>query len=204
MRYAAVRVPPFAAPQAPAPPESAAAVLRWARDLCNTITRMGRDAESTTSPLWRDAELSALVPPKGIIWANLSAADVADNFDDQGRGLAGTAFYWWQICNGNNDSPSLSGLFVRASVTAAGTTGGSSTSGSTTLTTAQIPAHSHVGPSVAIVGGVGGQAFSRGSAGDASYSAATPSTALDGGSGGGHTHTIDPPRYDLVPLMRVG
>ena len=49
----------------------------------------------------------SLVPPDGIVAAELSAAEIAANFDGNGRGNAGGEYEWWQICNGNNSSPDL-------------------------------------------------------------------------------------------------
>jgi len=67
----------------------------------------------------------SLVPPKSIVPTNLSAADIADNFDGTGKGNAGGPYEWWAICNGNNDTPNLSGRYLKGSTTSGGTLGGS-------------------------------------------------------------------------------
>lgn len=66
------------------------------------------------------------VPPKGIVWANISAADIAAYFTG-GLGNTGEAYEGWAICDGNNGTPNLSDRFVRAKVTGAGATGGADT-----------------------------------------------------------------------------
>jgi hypothetical protein len=69
---------------------------------------------------------NALTPPKGIINAYLSSAEIVDNFDATGNGVS-ASYLGWAICNGNNGTPNLASKFIRESVTAAGTTGGSDT-----------------------------------------------------------------------------
>lgn len=70
-----------------------------------------------------DTRLAALMPPKSIIMANLTAADMATTFDASGRGLGAGPYAGWAICNGNNGTPNLLNRFVRVSA-AAGATGG--------------------------------------------------------------------------------
>jgi hypothetical protein len=83
---------------------------------------------ATTASGALDTRLSTLMPPKSIIAANLTAADVGSNFDATGRGNSPGPYAGWAICNGQNGTPNLANRFVRASATAAGATGGSDTS----------------------------------------------------------------------------
>jgi hypothetical protein len=69
-------------------------------------------------------------PPKGIINANLTAAEIA-------------SYLGWAICNGSNGTPDLSSRFVRESVTGAGSIGGSDASHTHT-----VPSHGHIMPHV--------------------------------------------------------
>jgi microcystin-dependent protein len=72
--------------------------------------------------------------------------DIHDSahFGSDGKGVPGTDFEDWQLCNGNNSSPDLRDKFVPGA-------GGSYTVGqkggadSITLSNAQMPAHSHGG-----------------------------------------------------------
>jgi microcystin-dependent protein len=85
----------------------------------------------------------------------------------------------WFLCNGANGTPDLRGRFVVGSggSYATGATGGAD---SVTLSTSQIPAHSHSG-STGSAGGHGHTA-STGGAGGHAHSAST-------GSAGSHTHS---------------
>jgi len=80
-----------------------------------------------------DARIGSLMPPRSIVSANLSAADVTSNFDASGLGRSPGPYAGWAICNGNNGTPNLAGRFVRISASGAGATGGSDT----------IAAHTH-------------------------------------------------------------
>lgn len=71
------------------------------------------------------------VPPKGIVLASLTAAEVSANFDGTGLGNSPGKYEGWAICNGNNGTPSLDGRFPRFEVSAAGGTGGSDSSAHT-------------------------------------------------------------------------
>lgn len=71
------------------------------------------------------------VPPKGIVMASLSSAEVSTHFDATGLGNNGGKYEGWAICNGNNGAPNLTDRFVRVSATAAGATGGSDSSAHT-------------------------------------------------------------------------
>jgi hypothetical protein len=154
-----------------------------------------------------------VIPLKGIICANLSAADIAANFV-AGLGTVGT-YVGWAICDGGNGTPNLTDKFIRSKVTGAGATGGadavahthsvdpasftsgagsvhshstpSGTSGDTTLTTAQIPAHVHNFASAV-------RRYVADASGSGTMAAGTNwkdlyNTETDGGTGGSHNHT---------------
>ncbi len=85
------------------------------------------------------ASLSGLegphIPVGGIIFANMALADIASFFDTSGTatdglGLAGTSWYNYAICNGNNGTPNLEAKFLRMrnGATGAGGTGGNDSS----------------------------------------------------------------------------
>lgn len=87
-----------------------------------------------------------------------------------------------------------------------GSTGGSSTSGSTTLTVNQIPSHNHAG----LVYGTGGGSVGlnyAGASGSNQYSigvgSGTAITTAYTGGGKGHTHTITPPYYAIYAWVRT-
>ena len=65
----------------------------------------------------------AAVPNKGIIWANLTTADISAYFEASGAGSPGAAYEGWALCNGANGTPDLSGKFIRSSHSDAGPTG---------------------------------------------------------------------------------
>lgn len=70
-----------------------------------------------------------IVPYDGIIFADLSAADVAAEFDSDGLGNVGGRFDGWQICNGNNGAPDLTSSYVVAAVGGGGSAGTFGTTG---------------------------------------------------------------------------
>lgn len=119
----------------------------------------------------------------------------------------------WQLCDGSNGTPDLRNRFIvgAGNSYSTGSTGGnnsvtpSGSIGSTSLSVAQLPAHSHTG---VIVGGSssrcsGAQNTSRVS------SLASGSTASVG-LGQGHSHTLSmnsqnnlPPYYALAYIMKL-
>ncbi len=48
----------------------------------------------------------------------------------------------WNLCDGNNGTPNLTGKFIKSATTAGGT-GGSASTGAHTLTVAEMPSHTH-------------------------------------------------------------
>jgi len=104
----------------------------------------------------------------------------------------------WYICDGNNGTPNLTDKFIKASGTA-GTTGGSTTSGATTLSTSQIPSHNHN------IEGTNGSSPSnkqRNYTIDTNYNAAENMSTDNTGGGGSHTHSVEPPYYTLIFIMK--
>ena len=142
----------------------------------------------------------------------------------------------WAICDGNNGTPNLTGRFViHADADTAGTynvgdTGGSTTTGAHTLTTAEIPSHTHsvdppststnnnthnhsssansVGGDLVTVGSGGANGADNGNVtGSNTHShnvniAAFNSAATGGGGSHSHTNTI-PPYYALAYIMKT-
>jgi len=109
----------------------------------------------------------------------------------------------WVICDGNNSTPNLTGKFViHADADSGGTydkgsTGGSTTSGPHTLTTSEMPAHTH-------------EYLQRGfsgahSAGSQNYSDEhTGQNTTSTGGGGAHSHADTlPPYYALAYIMKT-
>lgn len=83
----------------------------------------------------------ASVPPKTVVYADLSPSEITANFN--GTGL-GTSANWsgWAICNGNNGTRNLANKFVRAVTGGSGGTGGSDSNSHTHST----PNHQHEVP----------------------------------------------------------
>jgi microcystin-dependent protein len=82
--------------------------------------------------------------PRGAVIMYYGDIHDSAHFGSDGKGVTGTDFEDWQLCNGNNSSPDLRDKFVPGA-------GGSYTVGqkggadSITLSNAQMPAHSHGG-----------------------------------------------------------
>jgi hypothetical protein len=68
-----------------------------------------------------------LLPPKAFVPTLLSSTDIADRTKFDATGLGVGEYAGWAICNGNNGTPNLSGLFPRFVTSGAGGTGGSDT-----------------------------------------------------------------------------
>jgi hypothetical protein len=131
----------------------------------------------------------------------------------------------WALCNGSNGTPDLRNRFVVGAGTTygVGATGGAvsgttstngahshgGTTGSTALTTAQMPVHSHDFENV-ITGS--GSLFLQGGAAWGKLTNQTGNAGSGEGhnhtiaSGGDHTHTVAtlPPYYALAYIMRTG
>ena len=112
------------------------------------------------------------------------------------HGASGAIPSGWVICDGNNSTPNLTDKFIKSTGTAGGT-GGSATTGATTLTIAQMPAHTHTAP-----------VYSSGS------NAAYVETGTSGffntnvtsstGGGGSHTHPqSEPIFFALIFIMKT-
>jgi microcystin-dependent protein len=108
----------------------------------------------------------------------------------------------WTLCDGSASTPDLRDRFVVGATTtyAVGATGGSTTSGSHTLLTAEMPAHVHDYKSRGFTeasSGAGGQDYSDETT---NYPGGTGST----GGGGAHSHAATlPPYYALCYIMKT-
>lgn len=131
--------------------------------------------------------------------------------------------YGWAVCDGTNGTPDLTNKFIKGG-TSAGTTGGNAT---ITLTTANLPSHSHTynisssstgsagshthsvtsssttitqgeGTTASVVGGVGNTS----SDGSHTHSISTSSTSTSS-VGSGTAFNIEPPYYTLIYIMRI-
>jgi hypothetical protein len=150
------------------------------------------------------------VPPKGVINAYLTAAEVSANFDATGLGNSPGAYEGWAICNGSNDTPNLTDRFVRAKVTGAGATGGADSSAHThaidhdhaSFTSGSEAAHTHAidhdhastasgSPSatVEIASGTGSTVATSTHTHNTDLAQITASS----GAGSAHSHSVDVP-----------
>tara|TARA_A100000171_G_scaffold50274_1_gene61237 strand:- start:1027 stop:1512 length:486 start_codon:yes stop_codon:yes gene_type:complete len=102
----------------------------------------------------------------------------------------------WVICDGNNSTPNLTDKFIK-SASSAGGTGGGTTSGATTLSTAQMPAHTHTLDNY-VTGSVNHAGGNRNT-----LLGGTWTTSSTGG-GGSHTHTqAEPVYFALIFIMKT-
>lgn len=132
------------------------------------------------------------------------------------------AEYGWAVCDGSNGTPNLVDKFVKGGTTA-GATGGRST---VTLTTANLPSHSHTynapngtslagshshsvtSSSMSVTQGEGSTAYPIGSVGNTSttgsHSHSITTTSTNTSSvGNGTEFNIEPPYYTLIYIMRL-
>jgi hypothetical protein len=101
----------------------------------------------------------------------------------------------WVICDGNNSTPNLTDKFIKSTGTA-NATGGSTTSGAHTLTTAEMPSHTHPYEG-------GNNAQSNAHMGKGYYGHNYLTTQATGG-GGSHTHPQNEPVYfSLIFIMKT-
>jgi hypothetical protein len=102
----------------------------------------------------------------------------------------------WVICNGSNETPDLRDKFIVGAGNnySVGDTGGAD---SVTLTTDQIPSHSHVYSRAASPGGGQDQA------GSGSGDAVNHSNQNTTSTGGGQAHENRPPYYALAYIMKT-
>lgn len=130
--------------------------------------------------------------------------------------------YGWAVCDGSNGTPNLIDKFVKGGSTA-GKTGGQST---VTLTTANLPSHSHTynapngtasagshshtvtSSSTSITQGEGTTANPIGSVGSTSTTgshshAVNTASSTTNSVGNGTAFNIEPPYYTLIYIMRI-
>ena len=114
------------------------------------------------------------------------------------HGASGAIPSGWVICDGTNSTPNLTDKFIKSAATA-NATGGSATSGATTLTIAQMPAHTHFRTpytpgSAAAYAATGYNSFFDGASG----------TTSSTGGGGSHTHPqSEPVFFSLIFIMKT-
>ena len=115
-------------------------------------------------------------------------------------GSSGSIPSGWNICDGTNGTPNLTDKFIKASGTA-GSTGGSTTSGATTLSTSQMPSHKHNlnGNNANIAATNSSWATLQSSTNTVS----SPNPVQNTGGGGSHTHSVEPPYYTLIFIMKA-
>ena len=104
----------------------------------------------------------------------------------------------WLICDGTNSTPDLRDKFIvgAGSTYSPGATGGSSSTGSHTLTIAQLAAHTHT----TAFGGTSGESLGQSGPSVRNNASVTNST----GSSAAHTHTGTlPPYYALAYIMKT-
>jgi hypothetical protein len=101
----------------------------------------------------------------------------------------------WVICDGNNSTPNLTDKFIKSTGTA-NATGGGTTSGATTIATAQMPNHTHVYEG-------GKQNYQANTSWGKDYYGTAHTTSGTGG-GGSHTHSqAEPVYFSLIFIMKT-
>lgn len=134
------------------------------------------------------ATISQIGVPIGtiVMWSNRGGASIPSG---------------WQLCDGTNDTPDLRGRFIVGSGQGTGlsnynigNTGGAE---SVTLTTAQIPAHTHTFSNTPVV-----YQNSAGSSPQYRPSGAQ-TTGTTGSTGGGGSHENRPPYYALAFIIKI-
>ena len=106
----------------------------------------------------------------------------------------------WVICDGNNSTPNLTDKFIK-SAAAAGATGGSATTGAHTLSTAEMPAHTHQiydNGTYRLYNSTGSWvSVARNDGGNSGYTTSV-------GGGGSHTHSqSEPIHFALIFIMKT-
>lgn len=136
------------------------------------------------------------LPPKAIVAFNLLEADVTNPVKFDGTGLGTGAYLGWAICNGNNGTPDIHNTYLKGNTDGGGSSSGSSTSGASSVSSSGGPSSSATGVPVgttAVQSGSG--ALVASSSHIHSMQSHTHTIA--------HTHSIDPPHYTVVYLMKV-
>ena len=109
----------------------------------------------------------------------------------------------WVICDGNNSTPNLTDKFIKSTGTA-NATGGGTTSGSTTLTTSQIPSHTHTYNAGGHNSGHYTTSYGSGTHSVLGVGYVVGETSGATGGGGGHTHSqAEPVYFSLIFIMKT-
>jgi len=127
----------------------------------------------------------------------------ASLFDGTGKGNIDTIMDGWALCNGNNGTPNMTDRFVKSyGAQTAGATGGEATH---TLTSAEMPAHSHsydrphYNPANSATGGGSGYVPLT-----TPYVDVTSTTTVGGTGGVTQAHNNEPAYIVLAPMMYIG
>jgi microcystin-dependent protein len=130
------------------------------------------------------------------------AAAVPSGIISMWHGAASAIPSGWVICDGNNSTPNLTDKFIK-SAAAAGATGGSATTGAHTLSTAEMPSHSH-GTSGDGSNSTVGRDTVGGSQGQSSGNTYSQVSISATGGGGSHTHPqSEPIHFALIFIMKT-
>lgn len=171
----------------------------------------GTTAPTSTSAgqLWYDTSGTGELKVRNKADSAFTAVDTTSSALPAGviamwSGSAASIPSGWVICDGNNSTPNLTGRFViHADADSGGTydvgdTGGSTTSGAHTLTTAEMPSHTHSYLQ---------RGFTKSDPGSGSQDFSDEGGSQNTGSAGGggahsHANTI-PPYYALCYIMKT-
>jgi len=165
--------------------------------------------DDTTPQLGGDLDLNGndITGTGAIPSANLSGAlpaidgsaltgTVPSGIISMWSGLVGAIPSGWSLCDGTGGTPNLVGKFIKGASSAGGT-GGSATTDGHTLTEAEMPSHTHGKSPYAP-----GSAAAYVAAGYNSYFNSTSNTTLATGGGGSHSHTFEPPYFELCYIIK--
>lgn len=147
-----------------------------------------------TGSRWVISQNYELGPPKQIITLD---GVISDLFASSGLGKV-QGLYGYALCDGNNDTPNLSGRFILGSKTGAYAVGDFGGEETHVLTIPEMPSHSHLydKPNSKMVAKNAGSGESAGDP-NASTSTATSNT------GDGQAHNNMPPYYVLIYAKKL-
>ena len=173
------------------------------------LAGMSDIVDDTTPQLGGDLDLNGndITGTGAIPSANLSGAlpaidgsaltgTVPSGIISMWSGLLGAIPSGWSLCDGTGGTPNLVGKFIKGASSAGGT-GGSATTDGHTLTEAEMPSHTHGKSPYAP-----GSAAAYVAAGYNSYFNSTSNTTLATGGGGSHSHTFEPPYFELCYIIK--
>ena len=181
-------------------------------DLNNALAAIVSNNSSATAPtttyafmLWADTASDLLKQRNAAdsAWVDiltLSTGAVAIGVPSGGimmwSGLVSAIPSGWSLCDGTGGTPNLVGKFIKGASSAGGT-GGSSTTDGHTLTEAEMPSHTHFRTPYT----PGSGAAYAASAYNSFFDGASGTTSSTGG-GGSHSHTFEPPYFELCYIIK--